>query len=134
MMALQPDLVRLDAWPKEQTLPGVIGADPREVATAEFGNRILENSVNRATRLLDILSAGDQREVWFATLRAVVDVLERTRTLRFSMPRDLVPPITTPDYLAACSAIAAGEFASAQNLLHQKLASLQHLGMSNQQA
>ena len=50
MMALRPDLVELDRLPKEggrEVLIGVMGRDPREHASAEFGQRGVDAIVRR---------------------------------------------------------------------------------------
>jgi hypothetical protein len=126
LMAVRPDLVRLDAWPLEEPLPGVIGSDPRAVANAALGHRIFDESARRAAKLVSGLRSGRfSRDEWIATLEIAVGILALTRTLRQTMPRDRVPAITTPDYLGAWLLIAEGRFLEAQTLLREKVATLE---------
>jgi len=126
MMALRPDLVRFSDWPHAEPLPGVIGADPRPSANADFGHRIFNESAARAAFLVSgVRSSTFDRELWIATLEVVVDVLARMRDLRQLLPRDQLPPITTPDYLQGWSAVAQGRLTEARECFREKLAALQ---------
>ena len=125
LLALRPDLVRLDAWPHDQPLPGVIGDDPRPVANVELGRRIFDQSSARASALVSGFRAGSlSRADWIATLELVVGILETTRALRLALPRDKVPAPATPDYLDGWAAISRGEFARAQEHFRAKAEAL----------
>ena len=125
MMALRPDLVRLDAWPANEALPGVIGDDPRPCATPDLGRRILDESAVRAADLVAGFRAGKlDRDAWIATLTLMVEALALTQAMRRTMPKTDVPPVTTPDYLRACDAMAHGQFADAQAFLRTKITAL----------
>ena len=122
LMAIRSDLVRLNSWPSDEALPGVIGEDPRIKANRELGLRIINVSVSRAAALVAALGAAElDRDAWIATLKIVVEILELTRNLRQELPRDRVPPITTPEYLRGWKAIAEGRFTEAQEDFREKL-------------
>ena len=128
MMALRPDLVRLNNWPSAEPLPGVIGADPRPSANAALGLRIFNESAARAASLVSsIRSSRLDRNVWISTLEVVVDILAAMRDLRQQLPRDQLPPITTPDYLRGWIEIAHGRLAEAQGCFREKLVALRSL-------
>ena len=128
MMALRPDLVHLDALPASEPLPGVIGDDPRPAANADFGERILRVSVDRATGLVASFRNGlIQREPWIAALSLAVSILDRTRQLRATLPREQVPGPTTTDYLQGCAALAVGDLTTAQERFRAKLDTLHRL-------
>ncbi|MBC8011633.1 MAG: creatininase family protein [Burkholderiales bacterium] len=128
LMALRPDLVRLDAWPAGETLPGVIGDDPRPTANAELGRRIFDESSSRAAALVTGFRTSQlHRADWIATLELVVGILETTRALRQKLGKEKVPAPTTPDYLQGCAALAQGRFSEAQVHFRTKAASLERL-------
>ena len=128
MMALRPDLVRFADWPPSDPLPGVIGRDPRPLANATLGLRIFNQSVARAASLVSsVRTAKLDREAWIATIEIVVEILEITRALRQTVPREQVPAITTPDYLLGWAAITHEHLAEAQDCFHEKLVALRSL-------
>lgn len=128
MMSLRPDLVRFGAWPQKDVLPGVIGEDPRGVASAEFGKRILHVSTTRAAALVsDFRIAATHRGAWVTALSVAVACLEQTRLLRGTPTREKVPGITTGDYLEGCASLARGDFATAKVAFEAKLQSLQSI-------
>jgi creatinine amidohydrolase len=128
LMAVRPDMVRLHEWPKDKPLPGVIGDDPRSTANPELGHRIYNESARRAAELVFGFRAGRlSRDAWIATLEIAVRILESTRSLRQTMPREQVPAITTPDYLRGWASVAEGRFTDAQASLLEKLDALERL-------
>jgi creatinine amidohydrolase len=125
MMALRPDLVRFGDWSATEPLPGVIGADPRPSANAALGLRIFNESTARAASLVSSFrSAKLDHEEWIATVEVVVNVLAVMRDLRQQIPRDQLPPITTPDYLRGWTAIAHGRLTEAKECFREKLGAL----------
>jgi creatinine amidohydrolase len=125
MMALRPELVRFSDWPAGEALPGVIGDDPRPSANAELGRRIFDESASRASALVAGFRTGELgRDTWITTLQMVVEILESIRELRSKIPREQVPPVTTPDYLQGWTAATQGKFAEAQSHFRKKLAAL----------
>ncbi|MBC8041675.1 MAG: creatininase family protein [Opitutaceae bacterium] len=125
MLALRPDLVRFEAWPAGESLPGVIGDDPRPTANAELGRRIFDESSSRAAALVTGFRTGQlNRDEWIATLELIVDILADTRSLRQKLGKEKVPAPTTPDYLRGWAEIAHGRFAEARVHFHAKAAAL----------
>ncbi len=127
LWALRPELIRLDAVEAGEPLDGVLGPDPRGVASPERGRKLLDDIATRnaavALRLLDDTSAV-QRADYIAALAAGVKVLNRTQTLRDEGPKSAVPSISTPAYLAHCQAIYAGDYREAKKQADRKLADL----------
>lgn len=127
LWALRPELVRLDAVAADAPLDGVLGQDPRGVASAERGQKLLDDIASRnaevGLRLLNRTSPV-QRADYIAALDAGVKVLDRTQTLRDVGPKSAVPSISTPAYLAHCQAIYAGNYREAKKQADRKLADL----------
>jgi creatinine amidohydrolase len=127
LWSLRPDLVRLDAVPADQPLDGVLGADPRGVASVEHGHALMGLIAERAaafgTRLLRETSAA-ARSDYIEAVSAGVKVLEKTALARQTQPKSSVPSITTPAYLAFCQALYAGDYREAQGLIERKWANL----------
>jgi creatinine amidohydrolase len=127
LWALRPDLVRLDAVGAGEPLDGVLGQDPRGVASRERGLTLLEDIAARnaavALRLLDQTTPVDRAD-YLAALAEAVKVLDRTHTLREAGPKADVPSIATPAWLAYCQAMYAGDYRAAQKQAGRKLADL----------
>ena len=127
LWAAHPDLVRLDSLPPDTALDGVIGADPRGKASAEYGAQLIDHIATRgaevAHRLLVDTSALE-RERYLEALGLMVRVLDRLAEQRQQLPKSAVPSVGTPAYLAACQAIALGDYAAAKAHLETKLADL----------
>lgn len=127
LWALRPELIRLDAVEADAPLDGVLGQDPRGVASQERGQKLLDDIAARnaelALRLLNTTSPV-QRADYIAALAAGVKVLARTQALRDSGPKSDVPSISTPAYLAYCQAIYAGDYREAKEQADRKLADL----------
>jgi len=127
MWALRPDLVRLDAVSADATLDGILGSDPRNAASREFGEQLLGHISTRtaemALRLLNATTLA-QRTDYIEALKAGVRVLEKTVEQRRWVPKQAVPPITTPTYLAYCQALFRGDYQSARAHAERKLGNL----------
>jgi hypothetical protein len=127
MLDVRPELVRLDAVAPGQPLDGIIGPDPRGVASAERGYAVGEEIVSRTSSfLLNLLyhMSALQRAAYMEALRAGTRVLERLVQLRETQPKRLVPPVMTPAYVAYCQALAAGDYTGARAHAERKLADL----------
>jgi creatinine amidohydrolase len=127
LWSLHPELIRLDAVAADVPLDGVLGADPRGAASAELGEQILEaisaRTAEVALRLLNQTTQVD-RAKYLDALIAAVRVLAKTTEQRRLLPKNLVPSITTPAYLAYCQAMYRGDYPAAKNFAEQKLADL----------
>jgi creatinine amidohydrolase len=126
LWALHPDLVRLDAVSAEQPLDGVIGNDPRGVAQEARGHELINTIVSRATSCATQLAAYTplQRARYLEVSGLTVQILAKTFEQRQTLPKALVPPITTPAYLACCGALYRGDYAVAKKYAETKLADL----------
>ncbi|MDX1993062.1 MAG: creatininase family protein [bacterium] len=126
MAALQPDLVRLDAVPASTPLDGVLGADPREIASAEKGAAMLTQITAVAevtvTRLLH--QSPVERARYHEVCGLLVRVLAKTFEQRQQLPKALVPSITTPAYLRSLQALYSGQYEQAKQAAEAKLADL----------
>lgn len=127
MMALRPDLVRMQALDGVPQPPGIVGTDPRPIATPEWGQMLLKTIVARSVevggRLLhqtDPVALIEYREA----LRAAVRVLERSARERVEKPKSAVPALMTASYLACLRAIYAGDYAAAKGYAERKLLDL----------
>lgn len=127
LWALRPELVRLEAVPADAPLDGVIGPDPRGSASAEGGAALLEQIAGRAAevalRLLDATTPLE-RASYIEALAAGVKVLAKTAAQRAAMPKQDVPSITTPAYLAYLQALQRGDYRAAQGHAERKYAAL----------
>lgn len=127
LWSLRPDLVRLEAVPPDSPLDGVLGADPRGTASPDQGRVWVEAIASRtaevAARLLEA-TPPVQRSAWQEALAAGVRVLEKTAEARRVLPKNQVPSITTPAYLAYCQAVYQGDYRAAKTHAEQKLADL----------
>ena len=127
LLALRPELVRLDAVPADAPLDGVLGIDPRGSASAARGrelfDHITEYTARFATRLLYHTSAAQHHE-YIEALDIGVQVLERTMQKRQVQPKERVPAVTTPAYLAYSQAMAIGDYGAAQEHAKRKLHAL----------
>ena len=127
MMALRPELVRLNTIPSERSLDGIIGEDPRGRASADYADHLIRIISSRAaevaTRLLRRTSASE-REDFIQAIAAGVRVLERTAQERQIRPKKDVPSIVTPAYRSYCQAIFQGDYRHAQACAEKKLATL----------
>lgn len=123
---VRPDLVRLDAIPVTEPLDGVLGADPRGVATAARGAELMTTIADRsaaaARRLLTISQVDRAR--YIEALGIGVRVLAATFAGRQTLPKAAVPSITTPAYIDYCQAIARGDYAEAKRHAERKLGNL----------
>jgi creatinine amidohydrolase len=124
---VHPELVRMDAVPAEAPLEGVLGIDPRGVASPEQGRALFELLTSRiaeaASRLLRETTSS-QRTAFIEALAAAVALLEATAQQRQVYPKDRVPPVTTPAYIAFCQAMYAGEYQAARSHAERKLSNL----------
>lgn len=124
LLAVRPDLVRLDAVAADAPLEGIIGEDPRRQASAAHGARLLEAIVARAARLGQRFSAPDglaRRPAYQAALEAGVRVLEEIQRQRQALSKASAASIVTPLYRQYCQALAAGDYERALALAAQKL-------------
>lgn len=126
LAALHPDLVRLDAVPAGAPLDGVLGADPRGAANAEWGSTMLDEIVNAAgstaQRLLHQNAV--ERARYHEVSGLLVRVLQKTFEQRQQLPKSLVPAITTPAYVQSCQALFAGDYERAKGFAEAKFADL----------
>lgn len=127
LLSCLPDLVDLDAVPANEPLLGVIGEDPRGLASAEHGRSlaaaITARGADLATWFAHDATALDRRQ-FLEALRAGVATLERTRTLRRTLPKAQVPPIATDSYLDHCVRLARRDFVGARKRAEDKLGEL----------
>jgi creatinine amidohydrolase len=124
LLAVRPDLVRLDAVAADAPLEGIIGEDPRRQASAAHGARLLEAIVSRAAQSGQRFSAPDglaRRLAYRAALEAGVHVLEEIQHQRQALSKASAAPIVTPLYRQYCQALAAGDYESALAFATQKL-------------
>lgn len=125
LLSLRPDLVRLDALPIGEPLPGVIGPEPRGAATAELGASIIEATATRSASLAArLLSSADERTNYARILELGVEVMELTSRLRLTADKGAVPPIGTPAWLLHCAALTNGNYDRAEAHLRAKIADL----------
>lgn len=127
LMALHPDLVKLDAIPADVKLDGIIGAEPRGSAIASKGVMMLNQIVSAAEvtikRLLQQNSV--ERARYHEVSGLLARVLQKTFEQRQQLPKALVPSITTPAYLQCCQALYNdGDYVQAKQLAEKKLADL----------
>lgn len=123
LLSVRPDLVRLDAVPAGEPLPGVIGPEPRGQASADLGNQIIEATATRVAALARRLLAGaDERTRYTTTLELGVEVMELTLQRRLTGEKPA--PIGTPAWLQHCAALTSGDYASAETHLRAKIADL----------
>lgn len=126
LWALRPDLIRLDAVPPDQSLDGVLGADPRGAASPERGEELLrligENGASAALRMAS--ASPLDRAKYVDALASGIRVIARTFEQRQQLPKSAVPSITTPAYLAHCAALWNGDYAAAKKHAERKLANL----------
>ncbi|MEJ2597283.1 MAG: creatininase family protein, partial [Anaerolineales bacterium] len=124
LLAVRPDLVRLDAVAADAPLEGIIGEDPRRQASAAHGARLLEAIVSRAAQSGQRFSAPDglaRRLAYRAALEAGVHVLEEIQHQRQALSKASAAPIVTPLYRQYCQALADGDYESALDFASQKL-------------
>ncbi len=127
LWALYPELVQLDAIPAESPLDGIIGAEPRGAASLELGAEILQAIASRlaeVSRRLLYETSPVQRADFIEAIRAGVKVLDKTSQTRQTQPKQQVPSISTPAYLAYCQAIYAGDYRLAKSQAEKKYADL----------
>jgi GxxExxY protein len=112
LLAVRPDLVRLEAVAPDMPLEGIIGEDPRRQASAARGAELLEAIVERAAEMVQRFSASgssapsglDRRPAYLAALQAGVDVLEEIQHQRQALSKAAAAPIVTPPYRQYCQA------------------------------
>jgi creatinine amidohydrolase len=124
MLAVRPDLVRLEAVAAESPLEGIIGEDPRGRASAAHGAQLLEAIVERAAQMAQRFNVPDdlaQRPAYLAALQAGVSVLEEIQRQRLALSKAAAAPIVTPLYRQYCQAMAAGDYAQALDFAAKKL-------------
>lgn len=124
MMAVRPDLVRLEAVAADTPLEGIIGEDPRHRASARHGAALLETIVERATQMAQRFYTPDgfaQQPAYLAALQAGVDVLEEIQSQRQTLSKAAAAPIVTPLYRHYCQALAAGDYEQALDFAAKKL-------------
>lgn len=76
------------------------------------------------TRRLAENTSAVERAYFIEALSAAVRVLEETHARRLRLPRNQVPPMTTPEYLAHCQALYRGDYRAAKQHAERKLAAL----------
>jgi creatinine amidohydrolase len=127
LWTLYPELVRLEAIPAETPLDGTIGAEPRGTASPKLGAEILKAIAGRlaeVSRRLLRETTPVQRADFIEAIRAGVKVLDKTSQARQLQPKQQVPSISTPAYLAYCQAIYAGDYRLAKSHAEKKYANL----------
>jgi creatinine amidohydrolase len=129
LLAVRPDLVRLEAAAADVPLDGIIGEDPRGQASAAHGAQLLEAIVERAAQMAQRFSASGfsvpdglaRRPAYLAALEAGVAVLEEIQRQRQMFSKATAPPIPTPLYRHYCQALAAGDYEQALVWAEKKL-------------
>jgi creatinine amidohydrolase len=125
LLSMRPDLVRLDAVPLHEPLPGVLGPEPRGHASAALGAQIAQAIATRSARLAHrLLANSEERQRYAGALALGVEIMEATLKLRQSAPRIPAPPIGTPAWLAHCRALTEGNYDAAEENLRDKQADL----------
>jgi creatinine amidohydrolase len=102
LLAVRPDLVRLEAVAAEAPLEGIIGEDPRGRASAARGAQLLEAIVERAAQMVQRFCATDG-------------------LAQQPLSKAGAAPITTPLYRQYCQALAAGNYEQALAFAIRKL-------------
>lgn len=117
MWASRPDLVRLDAVAKTEELPGLVGKDPRGVASYELGLRAKEEAVQAVTVGVERALTEDavSRERFAGAIEAGLRALEALADLRAARPRSEVPPVQTPAWLEHLEALRTGRYEDARH-------------------
>ncbi len=127
LWALAPELARVQEIPRNVALDGVIGDDPRGVASPEWGAKLAQVITNRtadwALRLLQETTSAE-RDDYLEALNVGVQALEMTAMQRRVLPKASVPPVTTPAYVAYCEALYRGDYRTAKAHAEHKLAEL----------
>lgn len=118
LWAVRPDLVHLDVFGE---LPGVTGDDPRGRASPELGERALEVASTRAAAALE-RSLVEPRDGCVAATAAGLAALERLWDLRQELPREEVPPVQTPAWIAHVERFREGDWAGAIAAAERKAA------------
>ena len=125
LQAMRLELVRLDAVPPDQPLPGVLGPEPRGAATAAYGQQIATAIAGRASALGHrLLASAHERARYRDVLGLSVEVMEAVLRLRQSGDKASAPPIGTAAWLAHCAALTEGDYDRAEAALRTKLADL----------
>jgi creatinine amidohydrolase len=126
LWARRPDLVHLDAVAPGEPLPGVIGDDPRGLASERLGEEgIAAATAGLAAALRRALTDGPaDRARYVRALRAGQAALDRTAELRAELPRDRVPPVLTPAWAAHLEALLDGRYDDAAAHACRKAADL----------
>lgn len=78
------------------------------------------------TRIADLVQRhlqqdAAQRQDYLAALESGLSVLEATMQQRQLVPRETIPPIATPAYVAFCQALFAGDYRAARQYAAHKL-------------
>jgi creatinine amidohydrolase len=118
LLPVRPDLVHLD---HEGELPGVIGDDPRGLATAELGEQGLALAAERVAAALG-RALEEPRQPIAAALESATAALERLYHLRRNLGRDRVPPVQTPAWLRHLEAFREGDWERARAAAEAKRA------------
>jgi creatinine amidohydrolase len=125
LWAHRPDLIRLDAVAPDEPLEGVIGEDPRGGrASRELGERASALAVAAMSGALQRAPSEDAevRDRYCAALLAGLDALDHIAELRARLPRDRVPPIPTPAWIAHLEALLDGRYDDARVHANRKCA------------
>ena len=127
LWALAPELARVQDIPRHIPLDGVIGDDPRETASSEFGAELAQVITTRtadwALRLLQRTTPAERGD-YLEALSVAAQALEATAAQRRVLPKASAPPITTPAYVAYCDALYRGDYRAAKAHAERKLAVL----------
>jgi creatinine amidohydrolase len=117
----RPELVRLAG---DEPLVGVIGEDPRAGASRELGACAGAEAGRRiAAALRRALAAGaEERDAYRAALTAGLGALDALAELRARLPREQVPPVGTPAWIAHLEALLDGRHAEAREHAERKRA------------
>ena len=68
--------------------------------------------------------SAEQRQDYLSALEAGLDVLEATMHQCQLVPKEQVPPVTTPAYLAFCQSLWLGDYPAARQHAARKLRDL----------
>jgi creatinine amidohydrolase len=127
LMALRPELVRLNAVPEGEMLDGIIGKDPRGDASPEKGKILVDTIVRRTCEVASRFTRSTselERKEYLQAVSLIVNILEVLAQERKVRPKSEVPPVATPAYIRACQLIYEGDYQAAQSAAEQKLADL----------
>lgn len=126
LWAERPDLVHLDELDPDTPLPGVIGQDPRGVASVALGREGIESVARGIAAIVERGSAHQaaDNEKLLTAVDTGLQALHRLAALRAARGKSDAPPVATPAWLEHVRALHAGRYAEAADAAQRKLSDL----------